>query len=288
MQADCSRAVRGAVAVLRREDVAGLELHGGEAVRDALPAHSHEELMIGHVAAGARSMRVGGKSLVLAPGSSFVVAPGAVHTGASIGSDGWTFRVLYVPFQIAREVWEELGGTGVPRVGCVEVAGGEVAPRFGAASRAAVAGAPALELLTRVVELVATLFSHASALRAAPVPAPSRAIGIVRDYLEANAAETISLDQLTAIAQLSKFHLIRRFRASVGMSPHVYQLHVRVRWAKEMIARGATLGEAAVETGFADQSHLNRHFRRIVGLTPGEYRRSLVGSRERLRDDGHS
>jgi AraC-like DNA-binding protein len=72
--------------------------------------------------------------------------------------------------------------------------------------------------------------------------------------------------------QLSPFHLLRVFRAAVGLPPHAYQIQLRVARAKELLRAGMPIAAVAVEVGFVDQSHLTRHFKRLVGVPPGRYR----------------
>ncbi len=81
----------------------------------------------------------------------------------------------------------------------------------------------------------------------------------------------MTLQALARFAGLSAFHLCRVFREAVGMAPHAYQTQVRVRRAKALLRAGLPITQAAVEAGFYDQAHLTRHFKRIVGLTPGRY-----------------
>jgi AraC-like DNA-binding protein len=81
----------------------------------------------------------------------------------------------------------------------------------------------------------------------------------------------VTLRALARFAGLSAFHLCRVFREAVGMPPHAYQTQIRVRRAKSLLAAGVPIARAAAEAGFYDQSHLTRHFKRIVGLTPGRY-----------------
>ena len=73
------------------------------------------------------------------------------------------------------------------------------------------------------------------------------------------------------IAGLSSFHLCRVFKAGVGLAPHAYVSQLRVRRAKQLMAEGVPIAQAAVDAGFFDQAHLSRHFKRIIGLTPGRY-----------------
>jgi AraC-like DNA-binding protein len=84
-------------------------------------------------------------------------------------------------------------------------------------------------------------------------------------------AEPLTLDELAAHARLDKFHLCRAFREQVGMPPHAYLTQLRILHAKELLAAGAKPRDIAPQIGLYDQSQLNRHFRRIVGMTPGEF-----------------
>jgi AraC-like DNA-binding protein len=98
-----------------------------------------------------------------------------------------------------------------------------------------------------------------------------RPVNFARDYLEAHYSENIALETLATVAGVSPFHLSRLFRAQTGLPPHAYLVHVRVRQAKRLLAQGESISQAALVTGFTDQSHLTRWFKRIMGVTPGQY-----------------
>ena len=70
---------------------------------------------------------------------------------------------------------------------------------------------------------------------------------------------------------MSRFHLAHAFKREVGLPPHAYQTQLRVTRAMRMLARGVSISRAAYATGFAAQSHLHRHFLRLLGITPGRY-----------------
>jgi AraC-like DNA-binding protein len=96
-------------------------------------------------------------------------------------------------------------------------------------------------------------------------------IRIIRDYLRDHYAENVSLSQLTSLTNLSPFYLLRVFHSRAGFPPHEYQTQVRIAHARRLIREGKPLSQTAVETGFFDQSHLSRNFKRIVGVTPRQY-----------------
>jgi AraC-like DNA-binding protein len=93
----------------------------------------------------------------------------------------------------------------------------------------------------------------------------------VQDYIHAHYDQSISIGQLSVLTQLHPAYLVRTFHATMGVPPHVYLIHVRVLAAKRLLLAGMDSGQVAVETGFADQSHLTRHFKRLVGVPPVRY-----------------
>jgi AraC-like DNA-binding protein len=108
---------------------------------------------------------------------------------------------------------------------------------------------------------------------------PSATLCLVRDYLEAHFAKSISLMELSTLSGVSPFHLSRRFRARYGLPPYLYLELVRVNRAREMLRRGEPISRVAFDTGFSDQSHLTRRFKRVVGVPPGQYAKTYGSSR---------
>jgi AraC family transcriptional regulator len=95
----------------------------------------------------------------------------------------------------------------------------------------------------------------------------------VRDYVHEHIAESISLDDLAAVLGMSRFHFARRFRATTGASPHEFVLRQRVDRVRTLLERTDTpLLDIAVTSGFADQSHMTREFKKRTGVTPGRFR----------------
>ena len=103
----------------------------------------------------------------------------------------------------------------------------------------------------------------------------SSAVARARALLDERLTETVTLDELAAHARLDKFHLCRAFRDEVGLPPHAYVTHRRVSRAQELLARGVPQAEVAARVGLYDQSQLHRHFKRILGVTPGAFARAV-------------
>lgn len=98
-----------------------------------------------------------------------------------------------------------------------------------------------------------------------------RRVQQVKDYLIDHLTENVSLSQLAQQTGLSPYRLHHVFRQEVGMALHQYQIQARITRAKQLLGQGFPLKQIAEETGFADQSHLTRQFKRFVQVTPGRY-----------------
>ena len=98
-----------------------------------------------------------------------------------------------------------------------------------------------------------------------------RAIQQARRYIDEHFAESVSLNTLAQHVALSPYYLLRVFHAEVGMPPYAYLESVRIQHTQRLIKAGKPLAEVAAEVGFSSQSHMTRQFKKIIGVTPGQY-----------------
>lgn len=84
-------------------------------------------------------------------------------------------------------------------------------------------------------------------------------------------AESLSLEDLSRVALLSPFYLQRLFLKNTGVSPHEYLIESRIERARGLLLEGRSIASVAADTGFVDQSHFTRSFKRVVGIAPGRY-----------------
>lgn len=96
----------------------------------------------------------------------------------------------------------------------------------------------------------------------------------VRDCLHHDPSTSMDLSTIARETGLSRFQALRAFKSWYGLPPHSYQLRLRVALAQKSLREGVRPAEVAAEYGFTDQSHLTRHFRRLLGVTPAEYARA--------------
>ena len=136
-----------------------------------------------------------------------------------------------------------------------------------------------LQCESRLLECLARLVGRRAEPGMTPADAgaqPPAGVVTARDYLRAQAVKNVTLDELAAVAGLSKFYLLRAFARAYGLTPHAYQMELRLARARRLLAEGRPLSHVTYDAGFADQSHLTRRFAAFYGLTPARYARQLA------------
>src|SRR5262249_5272550 len=103
---------------------------------------------------------------------------------------------------------------------------------------------------------------------------PRAKLRAVVEYVEDHLAASPTLEQMAAIARLSVYHFARQFRRATGLPPHQYVIARRVERAQQLLHGDRSLAEVAADAGFSDQSQFSSHFKRLVGVTPRQFRMS--------------
>jgi AraC-like DNA-binding protein len=266
----------------RVPELDGMEvLWGRYSVSDHFPRHMHEEYVVSVMTDGAEILRHRGTSHTAPAGSVLLINPGEWHVNHAQGPAGYAYFTLYPTITLLREfVGKVTGSDGdAPLFASSPVVYNAPPLRQAllALHRSVENRASALEKEARFLDCTAQLLCAHTTTTPVDLSSPSpdagpRPVRVVRDFLEAAAPDrNVSLSELAALVDLSPFHLLRLFRDQVGLPPHEYVTHLRVARARDLLRAGCPLAQVAAAVGFADQSHLNRHFRRIVGVTPGRF-----------------
>ncbi|MFD8737079.1 AraC family ligand binding domain-containing protein [Streptomyces sp. NPDC059618] len=245
--------------------------------------HTHDEFTIGVSVGGSELIGYRGGHLRTGPGSIVVLAPGEMHTGGPAACDGYAYRALYAEPSLLTE--GALGGLPHFREGLLDD------PELAAALRAAhtelsVRPDP-LEAESRLPWLLAALTRRHSTARPDrdEVPGAARIAEAVRDRLADELQDPPSLACLATDLGLSRYQLLRAFRTTTGIPPYAWLAQHRVNRARRLLESGLRPAEVATLVGFADQAHLTRWFRRVLGVTPAAYRASVLppppGARQR-------
>lgn len=244
--------------------------------------HSHESYSFGVTEDGAQSFRCRGAGHTSACGMVMAFNPDDPHDGYPADESGFTYRIVHIGTELVARVLADLtaGKAGLPLFAQPVHADPVLARGIRALHRGLAGGASALrrdELLTAAVgalarRAAATAYGEPAGRRAGATGSARQA----RDLLQADPLADISAAQLAAAAGCSRFALHRSFVAAYGMTPAGYQRQIRLQVARQLIADGCPISDAAAASGFADQSHLTRWFVRHYAITPGAYRRAAV------------
>ncbi|HKY04283.1 MAG TPA: AraC family transcriptional regulator, partial [Blastocatellia bacterium] len=240
-----------------------------------VPRHWHEEYQLCLVQSGSGELRYRGEDLLTPPASLFIVQPGEVHSNRAYGNRGCSYRDLFVGPELMRSAASEIEGKerGLPFFKPAIVCDRVVIRKYLDLHLALERPSSRLERDARFLELIRELLARFAEERPAVDRAglERRAVTSACDYLVEHYAENVSLETLARMANLSPFHFNRVFSEQKGMPPHAFQTQLRVARAKELLREGCAIPQVAAQTGFADQSHLTRYFKRLVGVPPGRY-----------------
>jgi AraC-like DNA-binding protein len=269
----------------RHHAVDGVDLLRARFITHRYGRHAHETYTFGLIEAGIEEFDYGGALHRAGPGEVALLDPEVVHTGQAATPAGWAYRVLYPEVSVVTEVAAQLGLRGTPHFPQTVVHDPVSARLLRNAHRAAEHGDGLASSSLLNAALARLLCAHAArgpAARQASVqrssaPRAPRVVSTVGDLLTERMADPPTLAELAAMTGLSQFALLRAFRCETGLPPHAYLNQQRVRQARVLLDGGLAPADVAAQTGFADQAHLSRHFKRVVGVPPGAYQR------ERLR-----
>ncbi|WGS52308.1 AraC family transcriptional regulator [Paraburkholderia sp. D15] len=268
---------RGRVHMPRRA-LAGVEATVAETAH-AFPRHSHDRFGVGVIVSGGHRSASGRGVVEARAQDAIMVNPGEVHDGSPLDERGRAWRMLYVEPSMLNDAARELNGDATDereieltrpvvrdpllarlfeRVFAVSVETPSVPDDL-------IREEALLDLLGHLVRTHATRPARSS---------PAKALGPIaraKMRIDDDPAASLTLAELAVDSGLSRFQLLRGFAHEMGLPPHAYRMQRRVGLARQWIARGAPLADAALAAGFADQSHMTRAFVRLLGVTPANY-----------------
>lgn len=236
--------------------------------------HAHDEYTIGVTTGGCEVIDYRGGLIRSGPGSIVVLAPGEMHTGGPADTaDGYAYRALYADTSLLTD--GILGG--LPHFRDAVLDDPELSTALHVTHTELSRCPDPLETESRLPWLLTALTRRHSTARAAndAVPGADRIAHVVRDRLADELLAPPSLADLAAGLGMSRYQLLRAFRTTMGVPPYAWLAQYRVARARRLLETGLRPAEVASLVGFADQAHLTRWFRRVLGVTPAAYRNSV-------------
>ncbi|MDR3371078.1 AraC family transcriptional regulator [Rhodoferax sp.] len=239
--------------------------------------HSHTSLSIGAVDGGRSVFQHGNKTQSLSRGDVVLIPAGDVHACNAQDDGQWSYQMLYLDPHWVRAVVGEMDSFDaqvlqhLPR----HTAPQHLHTRLTELNHCLFGDAPVQDKEAALLLFVGDLFGSVQARRSHAQPDATRLRG-VQAMIQARCTETLTLDEMAAQACMSRYHFVRSFKRSVGLTPHAWQLDQRIQRARHLLKQGMGLAEAALHLGFADQSHFQRAFKQRVAATPGDYLRNIL------------
>jgi AraC-like DNA-binding protein len=237
--------------------------------------HWHDAYTIPVIVAGAEGYRYRGSDYVAEAGGVPIINPGELHTGSKAVEAGWRYRVMYAPVQFIHELADEVAGKPQPLPWFAPgvIRDPDLAARLANAHRLLEDGADALAAEAAMLDALSTLLVRYAQTQ----PEPSRVaiddarVATMKERLTGDLLEPVTLAELAQAAGLSPFHAARLFNRATGLPPHAWRNQVRLQRALAPLRAGVPVTDVAAASGFTDQSHFTRHFRRMFGVPPGRW-----------------
>jgi AraC-like DNA-binding protein len=264
----------------RYPEIGNIELLHAVYQNQVFSPHFHEGHVIGVIEKGALGFDYRGQKVAAAAGEINMADPGEVHNGFALSGRGWEYRMFYLSPGYLDSISDEMADTktdmpffkrGVVRDRRFAEALGQLHRDF---------DNPQVSLLEKESRfrllLSGFILKHVNGVSPPIRPGIEPVmVSRVKSYIRARCREPVSLQELSRHAGVSKYYLLRSFARATGLTPHAYLNHTRASNARQMLLKKRPIIDTALAAGFYDQSHLNRIFKKIYGITPGQFVHAL-------------
>lgn len=255
------------------DDELRIEAYRFEGIVQPFPNHFHEYYVIGFIEDGQRVLSCRNQEYTITKGNILLFNPGDNH--ACVQSDDGTLD--YRGFNIAKEVMLDLaeevtGKRELPGFSKTVIFDEEVTCYLHPLHELVMKGSCEFGKEENMLLLMSLLIQRYGHPSPSCIPECREEIEKACNFMEQHFADRIYLDQICRYAGLSKSTLLRAFTKSKGVTPYSYLENIRIGKAKKLLEQGVPPIEAAMQTGFSDQSHFTNYFNRFIGLAPGLYR----------------
>lgn len=235
--------------------------------------HFHGYYVFGLIEAGSTVMSCRQQEYQLERGHLFVFNPGDNHGCLQCGSEPLEYRTVNIDSAVMLRLAAEITGSAeLPVFSCPVLKNEEIARHLRTLHEMILQQAAEFAKEEALLFLLSQLIQHYSQPFDYSIPDCRIEVEQACRFLQQHYAQTIGLEQVCQVVGLSKSTLLRAFTKSKGVTPYRYLQAVRVDAAQKLLQQGWTPLEAALQTGFSDQSHFTNYFQQMIGLTPGAYR----------------
>lgn len=258
------------------DDALRLEAYRFEGIIQPFPNHFHDYYVIGLVESGARRLVCNNRGYALGAGDMLLLNPSDSHGCVREDDGAFNYRAVNISKEIMSELSREITGeSGLPHFSENVLRDGDIAACFWRLHEMIMCGSSEFEKEEALLILLAELIRRSGEPFLECVSRHAVPIERVCRFMDEHYAEHITLGQLCECSGLSKSTLLRSFTKAKGVTPYRYLQTVRIGKAKELLEQGTKPIDAAMQTGFSDQSHFTNAFGTFIGLPPTAYKRVI-------------
>ncbi|MDB5879851.1 MAG: transcriptional regulator, AraC family [Variovorax sp.] len=258
-------------------DLPGIDMLQADFTTHDYAPHVHDALVIAVTEIGGSEFKSRGRTDVAHPQALLVFNPAEPHSGRMGGSERWLYRSFYLAQPAIEDILSAVGTDQPGYFTSNVVRDQDLVTRFTALHHV-LEREPRDALLHResAVRIFGDLLQrHGQSARRIPkAPRDAAAIAPALELLRDSYADNLTLDRMSSVAGLTPFQLIVVFKRTLGLTPHAYLTQLRLGSVLRRLQAGQSVVEAALASGFYDQSALNKHFKRTFGITPLQYVRA--------------
>ncbi|GLX79999.1 AraC family transcriptional regulator [Thalassotalea insulae] len=260
---------------LYHRELGGLEMVRAQYRHKNFAKHCHETYTISVIETGVQKFyRSGGEHF--APEHSIIlVNADDVHTGQAADGVGWSYQAIYPTEAHFQQLAANIGWSNhfAPYFPQPVVYDPELAAELRSLFQCLNSEPNSLKRETLLNLSLTKLMVRHGRTKQEVTPKAKRFSSLVRarDYLNDHLTENIQLEQLAQISHLSVFYLVKQFQQQFGLTPHAYQLQQKLKRSKQLLKQGHSVVETSMMLGFHDQSHFHRHFKKSLGISPGQF-----------------
>ena len=242
--------------------------------------HSHTQWSLGAIVEGNSTFVYRDNQYKVSAGTLVIMNPEWIHACNPIDNQPWGYLMLYIDTNWLTNLRYEIGLLDAPCWQDISTAILSTPEWYAGYCRMAEcllrAESELLEKQTAVVEYLTALMYELADQQVVSQSKPPDNLQVLATYLKEHAVEEVSLDTLCELSGYSPGHLIRTFKHYFGFTPHAYLINYRIQRGQHELKHGIPIAETALNTGFADQPHFQRTFKKLLATTPKQYRQSLL------------
>ncbi len=232
----------------------------GYGIENNFPVHFHKTFSLGIIESGKRELTVRGTKYIIKKGDVFVIQPFEPHSINAVDDMEHTYKIISFDFcEISSSYYPELVIKDRSLFELIELFHDHCEYNYSNKT-----------VLDKLTEIKKVLSRYTLPLMECKPPF-AEAINKAKTFIENNCTRQISVDEIASEACLSTYHFTRLFHKETGMSPYAFLIHCRVRVSLDKLEQNDLNVAAALDSGFFDQSHFIKTFKKHVGVTPGKF-----------------